>query len=108
MLCNNGQSLTLPRLNVMKLLMRALTKTQMDKSQNTYGLPLNCILQRAVKLRWKSIYFFAIKNVLHIFFTFGIKCSSHIEQRTLKNVNKYLNTNICSYLETSGGQSSDL
>ncbi len=27
-----------------------------------------------------------------------------MEQRTLKNVNKYLNTNIYSYLATSGGQ----
>ncbi len=31
-----------------------------------------------------------------------------MEQRALKNVNKYLNTNIYSYLETSGGQSSNL
>jgi hypothetical protein len=31
-----------------------------------------------------------------------------MEQRTLKNVNNYLNTNIYSYLETSGGQSSIL
>ncbi len=31
-----------------------------------------------------------------------------MEQRTLKNVNNYLNTNIYSYLETSGGQSSNL
>ena len=30
-----------------------------------------------------------------------------MEQRTLKNVNNYLNTNIYSYLETSGGQSSN-
>jgi hypothetical protein len=27
-----------------------------------------------------------------------------MEQRALKNVNTYLNTNIYSYLETSGGQ----
>ncbi len=27
-----------------------------------------------------------------------------MEQRALKNVNNYLNTNIYSYLETSGGQ----
>ncbi len=27
-----------------------------------------------------------------------------MEQRTLQNVNNYLNTNINSYLETSGGQ----
>ncbi len=31
-----------------------------------------------------------------------------MEQHTLKNVNNYLNTNIYSYLETSGGQSSNL
>ncbi len=31
-----------------------------------------------------------------------------MEERALKNVNNYLNTNIYSYLETSGGQSSNL
>jgi hypothetical protein len=31
-----------------------------------------------------------------------------MEQRTLKNVNNYLNTNIYSYLETSDGQGSNL
>jgi hypothetical protein len=31
-----------------------------------------------------------------------------MEQRALRNVNNHLNTNICSYLETSGGQSSNL
>jgi hypothetical protein len=31
-----------------------------------------------------------------------------MEQRTLKNANNYLNANIYSYLETSGGQSSNL
>jgi hypothetical protein len=31
-----------------------------------------------------------------------------MEQRTLKNVNNYINTNIYSYLDTSGGQSSNL
>ncbi len=31
-----------------------------------------------------------------------------LEERTLKNVNNYLNTNIYSYLETSGGQISNL
>jgi hypothetical protein len=31
-----------------------------------------------------------------------------MEQRALKYVNNYLNTNIYSYLETSGGQSSNL
>jgi len=31
-----------------------------------------------------------------------------MEQRTFKNVNNYLDTNIYSYLETSGDQSSNL
>ncbi len=31
-----------------------------------------------------------------------------MEQRTLKNVNNNLNTNIHSFLETSGGQSSNI
>ncbi len=31
-----------------------------------------------------------------------------MEQHTFRNVNNYLNTNIYSYLETSGGQSSNL
>jgi hypothetical protein len=31
-----------------------------------------------------------------------------MEQRDIKNANDYLNTNIYSYLETSGGQSSNL
>jgi hypothetical protein len=31
-----------------------------------------------------------------------------MDQHTLKNVSKCLNSNIYSYLETSGGQSSDL
>ena len=31
-----------------------------------------------------------------------------MEQHTLKNVNNYLNTNIYSYLVTSGGQSSSI
>ncbi len=31
-----------------------------------------------------------------------------MEQRTLKNVKNYLNINIYSYLDTSGGQSSNL
>jgi hypothetical protein len=31
-----------------------------------------------------------------------------MEQRTLRNVNNYLNTNIYSYLETSGVQSTNL
>jgi hypothetical protein len=36
------------------------------------------------------------------------KMMQSMEQRTLKNVNNYLNTNIDCYLETSGGQSSNL
>jgi hypothetical protein len=37
-----------------------------------------------------------------------IKASFLLEQRTLKNVSNGLNTNIYSYLETSGGQSHNL
>ncbi len=33
---------------------------------------------------------------------------SRMEQRSLKNVNNHLDTNIYSYLETFGGQSSNL
>ena len=37
------------------------------------------------------------------------RCGTALEeQRTLKHVNNYLNTNIYFYLETSGGQSSNL
>jgi hypothetical protein len=36
------------------------------------------------------------------------KSSKLMEQHALKNVNNCLNTNIYSYLETSGGQSSNL
>jgi hypothetical protein len=35
-----------------------------------------------------------------------ITCVAKLEQRALKDVNNDLNTNIYSYLETSGGQSS--
>jgi hypothetical protein len=47
-------------------------------------------------------------------FCFGLACGAvmfavangtTMEQRALKIVNNCLNTNICSYLETSGGQS---
>jgi hypothetical protein len=39
--------------------------------------------------------------------SYSFRCDS-MEQRTLKNVNNYLNTNIYSYLETSGVQSFNL
>ncbi len=35
-------------------------------------------------------------------------CTQKLEEHSLKNVNNYLNTNIYSYLETSGGQSCNL
>jgi hypothetical protein len=37
-----------------------------------------------------------------------LESSITMEQHTLKNVNNHLNTNIYFYLETSGGQSSNL
>ncbi len=39
---------------------------------------------------------------------YGLIYIVEMEQRTFKNVNSCLNTNIYSYLETSGGQSSNL
>ncbi len=39
---------------------------------------------------------------------FMTKNTGKMEQHTIKNVNNCLNTNIYSYLETSGGQSCNL
>jgi hypothetical protein len=39
--------------------------------------------------------------------TFNLTAFVPMEQRAFKNVNNCLNTNIYSYLETSGGQSSN-
>jgi len=51
-------------------------------------------------------------NLINIFHTkilfHSIYISPTIEHCTLRNVNNYLNTNIYSYLETSGGQSSNI
>ncbi len=41
-------------------------------------------------------------------FTFLARQDTLMEQHALKNVNNCLNTNIYSYLETFGGQSSNL
>jgi len=41
-------------------------------------------------------------------FTIPISFFFSMEQRALKNVNNYLNTNINSYFQTFGGQSSNL
>ncbi len=49
------------------------------------------IFNKEVKKTWKMTLFF-----------------TRMEQQTLKNVNNCLNMNIYSYLETSGGQSSNL
>jgi hypothetical protein len=45
---------------------------------------------------------------LHCVLTFGLTTFVSMEHHALKNINSCLNTNICSYLETSGGQSSSL
>jgi hypothetical protein len=45
---------------------------------------------------------------IHINFKLGCFVMCTMEQRTLRNVNNYWNTNTYSYLETSGGQSSHL
>jgi hypothetical protein len=56
-----------------------------------------------------------VENVLIIeflcwvdYFSFRFIFTKSMEQRDLKNVNSYLNTNIYSHLETSGDQSSNL
>jgi hypothetical protein len=54
-------------------------------------------------LTWND-FFFSRENFHQNFF----KNQVIMEQRILKNVNNCLNTNIYSYLETSGGQSSNL
>ncbi len=41
-------------------------------------------------------------------YLFGNMTIHRMEQHNLKNVNNYLNTNIYSWLKTSGGQSSNL
>jgi len=77
------------------------------------------------KFRQKSFYQKLFQISIHTFFLddfknvieqyqfhfnpfYLIKTLQRMEQRTLRNVNNYLNTNIYSYLETSGGQSSNL
>ncbi len=64
---------------------------------------------------WKRTSFFAkmsSKNFSQLMplslIDIGVVYCSAMEQRALKNVNNCLNTNISSYLETSGGQSSNL
>jgi hypothetical protein len=50
-----------------------------------------------------------IKNNKNVTFTIAIALTTvAMEQCTLKNVNNCLNTNIYSYLETSGGHSYNL
>jgi hypothetical protein len=41
-------------------------------------------------------------------FSFESNKTQLMEERTLRNVNNYLNTNIYSYIEASGGQSSNI
>ncbi len=53
---------------------------------------INCPLMSTVAMQHLTTNLFMILMELH----------------ALKNVNNYLNTNIYSYLETSGGQSSNL
>ncbi len=49
-----------------------------------------------------KIYLNALAN------TTGNTCKNEMEEHALKNVNNHLNTNIYSYLKTSGGQSYNL
>jgi hypothetical protein len=56
------------------------------------------------KLAYETQVFFVVKK-LKLSYRFGYE--KLMEQHALKNVNNCLNTNIYSYLETSGGQSSN-
>jgi hypothetical protein len=47
-------------------------------------------------------------NAYKTFFIWNNTTTNTMKEHTLKNVSNCLNTNIYSYLETSGGQSSDL
>jgi hypothetical protein len=74
-------------------------------------IQLNFILKLVLVKRLRKNYgFVELNNRPYL----GLSKSSNqtmrslMEQRTLKNVNNYLITNIYSYSETSGGQSSNL
>jgi len=60
--------------------------------------------------RWSSDISIFPSNFIIFFFCHGLRFlqfARSMEQHTLKNVNNCWNTNIYSYLETSGGQSSN-
>jgi len=61
-------------------------------------------LQQILRIDCISLSYYA---PIHNAFVF-VSCFCGMEQCTLKNVNNCLNTNIYSYFETSGGQSSNL
>ncbi len=63
-----------------------------------------------VGTKWRHSLFDHMKLFWHYFndpFN-KLDCFTAMEQHDFKNVNNHLNTNICSYLETSGDQSSNL
>ncbi len=74
------------------------------------GIPFVLCFIDILTLFWFRAFFGVFMKNWAIFYKF----SGHpgtmypMEQRALKNVNNYLNCNIYSYLETSGGQSSNL
>jgi len=63
----------------------------------TVDLLLQTSLDRLL-LRMKTLFTFMVEESV---------IWENMEQHTLKNINNCLNTNIYSYLETSGGQSSN-
>jgi hypothetical protein len=67
---------------------------------------VNCRSKQKRKRKGKCLGRCGTSSGQSIFF--GYLWSYLMEQRTLRNVNNYLNTNIYSYLETSGGLSSNL
>ncbi len=64
------------------------------------------------KVKQASVFSISATNILvyYLWVRLGAypKTRAAMEQRTLKHVNNNLNTNIYSYMGTSGGQSSDL
>ncbi len=66
----------------------------------------NCWKRTSFFAKTSSINFSQLLPLSHI--DIGVVYCSAMDQRALKNINNCLNTNIYSYLETSGGQSSNL
>jgi hypothetical protein len=74
------------------------------KKSKSHGNCCKICGKKSVKIAEKIIFFYFIGTQLKC----AVMKNLQMEQHTFKNVNNCLNTNIYSYLETSGGQSSKL